>query len=90
MSLYVLDTDSLSLFERRHPLLTAKIESTPPEDLAVTIITVKEQLNGWLGLLSRIRNPDEEARIHRRLAETPPLIIRLVVRSGPMYVFSVI
>lgn len=70
MTLYVLDTDSLSLFERRHPTLTTKVETTAHEDLAVTIITIREQLNGWLGLLNRVRGLEEEARIHRRLAET--------------------
>lgn len=70
MSLYVLDTDSLSLFERRHPILSVKVEATSPDELAVTIITIREQLNGWLGLLNRVQGPEEEARIHRRLAET--------------------
>jgi tRNA(fMet)-specific endonuclease VapC len=47
VTLYVLDTDSLSLFERRHLILIKKIETTPSEELAITIITIREQLNGF-------------------------------------------
>jgi tRNA(fMet)-specific endonuclease VapC len=53
MTLYVLDTDHASLFQREHPQVIAKVGGKPPEQLAVTIITVEEQLRGWLAQIKR-------------------------------------
>lgn len=53
MSLYVLDTDHLSLAQRKHPAVLRRIASTPPSELATTMVTVEEQLRGWLKLLRR-------------------------------------
>ena len=47
MSLYVLDTDHLSLYRYGHPEVSARIEATPADQLAVTIITIEEQLRAW-------------------------------------------
>ena len=47
MSLYVLDTDHLSLYRYGHPEVSAHIEATPADHLAVTIITIEEQLRAW-------------------------------------------
>ena len=41
MSLYVLDTDHLSLYRYGHDEVTARIEATPASRLAITIITSK-------------------------------------------------
>jgi len=51
--LYVLDTDHVSLFQREHPQVVSKIRETPPALLAVTIITVEEQLRGRLAQIKR-------------------------------------
>jgi len=51
--LYILDTDHLSLFERRHPQVVAKLQATPLSQRAITIITVEEQMRGRL---SQIKN----------------------------------
>jgi len=53
MKLYVLDTDHASLFQREHPRVVAQVGEKPPEQLAVTIITVEEQLKGWLAQIKR-------------------------------------
>ena len=47
MSLWVLDTDTLSLWLRGHEAIAAQVARTPPQQLAVTIITVEEILRGW-------------------------------------------
>ncbi len=46
MSRFILDTDHLTLLQRGHPSLLARVAATPPEDLAITIITVEEQVRG--------------------------------------------
>jgi len=53
MTLYILDTDHASLFQREYPRVTARVGEKPPEQLAVTIITVEEQLRGWLAQIKR-------------------------------------
>ena len=47
MSLYVLDTDTFQLFQDEHALVIARVGATAPEDLAISVITVEEQLSGW-------------------------------------------
>ena len=41
MSLWVLDTDMLTLRLRGQETIVARVATTPPEQLAVTIINVK-------------------------------------------------
>lgn len=53
MSLYVLDTDHVSLAQRNHPAVLRRIAVTSPSELAVSMVTVEEQLRGWLKLLRR-------------------------------------
>ena len=48
MSLFVLDTDHLSLYQRGTEPLLSKLLSRSPDELAITIITVEEQLRGRL------------------------------------------
>ncbi len=37
--MFVLDTDHVSLFQRRHPVVVEKIQRVPVSQLAVTIVT---------------------------------------------------
>lgn len=53
MSLYVLDTDHVSFAQRNHPAVLQHLALTAPTDIAVTIITVEEQLRGWLKVIRR-------------------------------------
>lgn len=53
MSLFILDTDHVSLHQRKDPLVTARIESRPSEELAVTVVTVGEQMRGRLAQLGQ-------------------------------------
>lgn len=71
MSEYVLDTDHLSLFQRRHLQVTARVLAHPATHLAVTIITVEEQLRGRLSQIrrasSRLARMEGYARLHEAL-----------------------
>jgi tRNA(fMet)-specific endonuclease VapC len=46
MSLYLLDTDHVSLYQMGHPRILQQILSRLHDQLAITVITVEEQLSG--------------------------------------------
>ncbi len=48
MTLRILDTDHVSLFQRRHPLVVQRMEEFSNAELAVTVITIEEQMRGRL------------------------------------------
>ncbi len=53
MSLYVLDTDHVTLHQYNQSSVTSRIQIYTPEELAVTIVTVEEQMRGRLALIGR-------------------------------------
>jgi tRNA(fMet)-specific endonuclease VapC len=57
--LYILDTDHLSLFQRRHPQVVAKLQATPLPQRAIIIITVEEQLRGRLSQIRKANSEDK-------------------------------
>jgi tRNA(fMet)-specific endonuclease VapC len=67
MSLHVLDTDTLSLLQDGNAAVVARVTACAAEDLAITVISVEEQLSGWYRQLRRAKKPDELARIYDRL-----------------------
>jgi tRNA(fMet)-specific endonuclease VapC len=48
MSLFVLDTDHVTLHQHKHPGVIAKIQACAPEELAITVVTLEEQMRGRL------------------------------------------
>jgi tRNA(fMet)-specific endonuclease VapC len=81
MSLFVLDTDILSLHEKGHPVLSPVIRSRPTQELAITVISVEEQLSGWYSLLRRASKPVDVARAYQRLASAVQLYTGLRILS---------
>ncbi len=69
MSLYVLDTDHLSLYRYGHLEVSAHIEATPADQLAVTIITIEEQLRAWYTPVRRARGRDRLVRAYQGFLE---------------------
>jgi len=74
MSLFVLDTDILSLYYLGEPIVVRMVSSRPPSDLAISIVTVDEQLTGWYTLTRRAREPIDIAHAYARLADA---VVRL-------------
>jgi tRNA(fMet)-specific endonuclease VapC len=70
MSLYVLDTDITTLYRRGHEAVMRYALTHPPEELAITVITVEEQLSGWYSLLRQARASADLTRVYDRLVET--------------------
>jgi tRNA(fMet)-specific endonuclease VapC len=57
--LFILDTDHVSLFQRSHPRVVAHALAVPPQSLAVTVVTVEEQMRGWLNAIRRASSMTE-------------------------------
>jgi tRNA(fMet)-specific endonuclease VapC len=68
MSLYVLDTDILSLYQSNHPNVRARVDARHSQELAVTVITVEEGLSGWYTALRRAKRSDQLPLLYERLA----------------------
>jgi tRNA(fMet)-specific endonuclease VapC len=47
MSLYLLDTDTVSLYQHGHPLVCAAVAGRRNGAVVISIMTVEEQLSGW-------------------------------------------
>jgi tRNA(fMet)-specific endonuclease VapC len=68
MTLYVLDTDIVGFAFQRHPTVLQHLQRLPEDDLVVTtIITVGEDLGGWLPACRRASDGVARARAYARL-----------------------
>lgn len=76
MSRFVLDSDIFSLYRRGYPNLDARIDSRPLSEMAITVMTVEEELAGWYTVLRRAKTPDQEVRAYEHLAEAIPPLAR--------------
>lgn len=70
MSLWVLDTDCLSLLQRGHPIISQRVTAVNPREIATTIITVEEQLRGRLDSIRRVSSNDAQILAYRRFRDT--------------------
>src|SRR5258708_9875129 len=81
MSLYILDTDSLTLYQHGNAAIHSRIQALAPNELAVTVISVEEQIVGRLARLRRAQPPDQLARSYQSLADTVSLLSHLAILS---------
>jgi hypothetical protein len=58
MSLFVLDTDILTLYYRGDPIVVRNVDARSPTDLAISVMTVDEQLTGWYTRTRQAQKPD--------------------------------
>jgi tRNA(fMet)-specific endonuclease VapC len=60
MTLYVVDTDILSLYQRNHPQVCTRIQVARQNNLIIktTLITVEEQYSGRLAQIRKAQNPE--------------------------------
>jgi len=79
--MYVLDTDILTLYQFGNPSVCRHVGEHRSEEVAVSIITVDEQLSSWYTLVRRKKRPDELARIYRLLTDNVRFLSRLQLLS---------
>jgi tRNA(fMet)-specific endonuclease VapC len=67
MILHVLDTDPVSLFQRKHPFVLQNLVSTDSNFLAVSIVTVEEQIKGHFKLIKQANSSIKLIRAYAAL-----------------------
>ena len=77
MTLYVLDTDTLTLLEEGHPAVGRRFLEQRPEDAAITVLSVEEQLSGWYTQVRKAKRPDSLAWAYRRLTDAVGFLAHL-------------
>lgn len=70
MTLWILDTDHLSLLQRGDPLVEQRISTIDPDDIAITIISVEEQLYGRLNQIRRAKSLESLSSAYGFLRDT--------------------
>jgi tRNA(fMet)-specific endonuclease VapC len=68
--MFILDTDHVSLLQRKHPQVSVRVLATPPLELATTIITVEEQLRGRLDRVRQAQTDEEITKAYQNLLAT--------------------
>jgi tRNA(fMet)-specific endonuclease VapC len=69
MTLYIFDTDHLSLYGRSHPTILTKLNTTSAL-LSTTVVNAEEQLRGRLAQISEAKDEDKQAIAYQWLTET--------------------
>ncbi len=65
--MYILDTDHVSLWLENHPAVRDKAAEFEA-DLAITIVTVQELFNGWIGRLNDPAQANHQIRLYAKLS----------------------
>lgn len=81
MSVYVLDTDTLSLLQRGNHMVGEHFSHYPADQVATTIVSVEEQLSGWYTLLRRAKTARELVPVYQRMSDTVRFPSSLTVLS---------
>lgn len=84
MSVFLLDTDTLTLVQHRHAAVMQRAASYPDTTIFISAVSLQEQMKGWLGRLVRLNKPDQVSDWYDRL------VLRLfpVWKKYPLLSFS--
>jgi tRNA(fMet)-specific endonuclease VapC len=70
MSLWILDTDHISLLQRNHPNVKQRLTSRDPNKIFVTVITFEEQMRGRLNQVKQAKSQEALISAYNALRET--------------------
>lgn len=79
MSLYVLDTDTLTLWLRGQPRVCERILAHHPAELCTTIVTIEEILSSWYTQIRRPKNDEQMARAYAALQQMVEIGSRILI-----------
>lgn len=84
MTRFVLDTDIVSLFQHGNETVVGHVgRHGNVDEVAITIVTLEEQLSAWYTLLRRAKTAEDLVPGYRRMTETVLFLSRL-----PIYTFT--
>ena len=81
MTVYLLDTDILSLYQRGEAAVCRRVLVHAASGVTISVITVEEQLSGWYTLLRRAKGRDRLAHAYENLARTVRALSTLQILS---------
>jgi tRNA(fMet)-specific endonuclease VapC len=81
MSLVVLDTDVLTLYQLGDPAVVRRVQSRALSQLGVSVISIEEELTGWYTRLRRARKRDQLVRVYQRLTDSVRFLARFQILS---------
>lgn len=70
MTLWILDTDHVSLLQRGHPVVINKVGAVNSNEIAVRVITIVEQMYGRLDVTKRAKSKQELVTAYALLKKT--------------------
>jgi tRNA(fMet)-specific endonuclease VapC len=78
MSLWILDTDHVSLLLGNHPQVSHQVAGVGA-NVAITIVTVQELFNGWIVKINDAKDTQDVVRLYGKLNRTIGLCKRVPV-----------
>ncbi|HAA30430.1 MAG TPA: nucleic acid-binding protein [Cyanobacteria bacterium UBA8553] len=63
MTRYILDTDHVTLLQQAHPIVSQRVGAVNPDEIGVTVITVEEQVRGWLNAIRQTSQSSQPERL---------------------------
>lgn len=79
MTVYVLDTDIMSLLQLRHPTVLHRASLCGTGQLTISVISVEEQISGWYRRIRQAQSPEQIAKTYQRLADSVTMLSQLLV-----------
>jgi tRNA(fMet)-specific endonuclease VapC len=80
----ILDTDHITIlrrgFDPEHAMLAARMAASVDQSFVTTVITLEEQLRGWLGLLRRRRDVQHQLFPYKELISVVDFFSRIEIR----------
>lgn len=70
MTIYVLDTDTVTRQQTNHPAVRQRLERLPPTQIFTTVITLREQLGGRLAVVDRVAEGVQLVKAYQQLQST--------------------
>lgn len=88
MAAYLLDTDTLSLFQRKHPKVVAAVTAHAADVIELTTVTIEEQIEGWAKLTRSARTPQQHESAATFLALLVPSWSKFGLRPMTVSAFA--
>ncbi len=79
MTIYILDSDHISLQQRGNEPVVTRLLTVPASDIAITIINVEEIMRGRFAQLHRAKKPQERMRAYQWLSRSFEFLCKFAV-----------